>query len=296
MSPLRRREAPGGLDTLGADDSTRERTAAMIPLDPGISFGFALRKLPTNLYLEKRGNFLLAYSGRSKDGPVKNVEELGAYVAISEEPQPKKSSLLEVAAKFVRSCSPSAEPNLAKSTVGGRAAIVVEWLDGVWRCAAWFVPSKRGKVLVVEALVDPGRHPRLPAKSFGGQLVELIQWLPSTRDPRAVPGASVVRKSVSASSKRDFVLSFSPETPADEILRQAKEAGIGLSRAYLHAIRNDLPKPRGRKVQTPPSNGVNGGWHAPPHGKRTLRLAVDTGLTKATRLIKRLREKLKDPP
>src|SRR5690242_11811580 len=37
-------------------------------------------------------------------------------------------------------------------------------------------------------------------------------------------------------SKRDFVLSFGPDTKASEILKKAKEAGIGLSKAYLYTI------------------------------------------------------------
>ena len=190
---------------------------------------------------------------------MRDVEELGAYVAISTEPQPRKSNLIEIAAKFVRSCSPHADPSIVRTAVGGRAAILVEWLDGAWRCAAWFVPSTRGKVLVVEALVDPGRHPTLPATSFGGQLVELIEWLPSTRDPRAVPGASVIRPSLGASSKRDFVLSFSSDTPDEEILRRAKEVGIGLTRAYLQAIREAQPaKPRGRKAPAKSPSASNG--------------------------------------
>ena len=71
---------------------------------------------------------------------------------------------------------------------------------------------------VFEALVDPARHPLLPARSFGGQLIELVQWLPSTRDPRAVPDASVIRKS-SAITPRALseVASRSPNMPSSQV-------------------------------------------------------------------------------
>ncbi len=38
-------------------------------------------------------------------------------------------------------------------------------------------------------------------------------------------------------SKRDFVLSFSASTPAAEVLKKAKQAGLGLSKAYLYTVR-----------------------------------------------------------
>lgn len=248
------------------------------------SFGIVLRRLPPNLTLEQRGNFLLAYSGRARNGEQRNVEELGAYVAISAELQPRNAGLLDVAAKFVRSCTPKAQPMVARASVGGRAAVLVEWPDGAWQCAAWFVPGTRGKVLIVEALVDPGRYPGLPASGFGGQLVELIEWLPSGRDPRAVPGSSVIRKSVGAGSKRDFVLSFSPDTPDDVILREAKEAGIALSRAYLQSIRHPAP-PKPRRGRT----GSPGAEHGPP--PRGLAPTPE----RPRSLIDRLRDMLRDP-
>jgi hypothetical protein len=258
------------------------------------SFGIVFRRLPPNLTLEVRGNFLLAYSGRSHAGEQRNVEELGAYVAISTEVQPRKAGLLDIAAKFVRSCTPSALPMIQRSSVGGRAAVVVEWTDGAWQCAAWFVPGTRGKVLIVEALVDPGRHRALPARALGGQLVELIEWLPSTRDPRAVPGASVIRKSVGVSSKRDFVLSFSPDTPEEVILREAKDAGIGLSRAYLQAIRNPAtPRPSARRGRPPAQPTEQGGRGMRP---RAVPPEGDDLSHKPRSLIDRLREMLKDPP
>jgi hypothetical protein len=257
------------------------------------SFGIVLRELPGYLTLEERGNFLLAYSGRSRNGERRNVEELGAYVAISAELQPRKAGLLDIAAKFVRSCTPKAQPMVARASVGGRAAVVVEWADGAWQCAAWFVPATRGKVLIVEALVDPGRHPALPARGFGNQLVELIEWLPSTRDPRAVPAASVIRKSVGVASKRDFVLSFSPDTPDEVILREAKEAGIGLSRAYLQAVRNPPPPgPKARRGLGPASK--QDGSRA-PRPRSIPAGGADTPLHKPRSLIDRLRDMLKEP-
>jgi hypothetical protein len=44
------------------------------------------------------------------------------------------------------------------------------------------------------------------------------------------PTPRAPERSSGASEKRDFVLSFSPSTPASEILRKAKESGLGLSR------------------------------------------------------------------
>jgi hypothetical protein len=265
----------------------------MIDSDLARSFGFTFKQVPSSLSLERRGSFLLAYSGRTREGQHRNVEELGAYIAMSAQPQPRKANLIEVAEKFVRSCSPSAKPVLTRSSVGGRAAAVVEWIEDVWHCAAWFVPSTRGKVLIIEALVDRTRHPALLARGLGAQLVELIEWLPSTRDPRAVPAASVIRPSVGVSSKRDFVLSFHPDTPEDEILRAAKEAGIGLTRAYLQAIREAVPdKPRARRTRAPAKEPARP-RPAPmstktPHG-------TQAGPSRARSLIERLRELLKDP-
>jgi hypothetical protein len=43
-------------------------------------------------------------------------------------------------------------------------------------------------------------------------------------------------KGASSQSKRDFVLSMG-NAPAAEVLKQAKKAGLGLSKAYLYTIR-----------------------------------------------------------
>src|SRR5688500_1004133 len=67
----------------------------------------------------------------------------------------------------------------------------------------------------------------------------------------AAPRAAAANAGTSASSqsKRDFVLSFGPETKASEILRKAKDVGIGLSKAYLYTIRSagGASQKRGRK-------------------------------------------------
>ncbi len=43
-------------------------------------------------------------------------------------------------------------------------------------------------------------------------------------------------KGASSQNKRDFVLSYG-DAPAAEVLKQAKKAGLGLSKAYLYTIR-----------------------------------------------------------
>jgi hypothetical protein len=95
----------------------------------------------------------------------------------------------------------------------------------------------------------------------------------------------VIRKSVGVQSKRDFVLSFSHDTPDEVIMREAKDAGIGLSRAYLQSIRNPAP-PRARRAR-PPEHGAR-----PPRPGRE----PEPELGRPRSLIDRLREMLKDPP
>ncbi len=97
-------------------------------------------------------------------------------------------------------------------------------------------------------------------------------------------------------SKRDFVLSFGPETPASEILRKAKEAGIGLSKAYLYTIRSSggASQKRGR----PPAAGNGRVAARRVRGGDSLETqfvdaAIDMGLAKATELLDRLRTRLK---
>jgi hypothetical protein len=102
-------------------------------------------------------------------------------------------------------------------------------------------------------------------------------------------------------SKRDFVLSFGADTPASEILRKAKDAGIGLSKAYLYTIRSS-----GGASQRRGGRGAAGGVSS--EQKAALRrvrggassletqfidAAVDLGLSRATELLDRLRSRIK---
>jgi hypothetical protein len=101
-----------------------------------------------------------------------------------------------------------------------------------------------------------------------------------------------------ASEKRDFVLSFSPSTPASEILRKAKESGIGLSKAYLYTIRASAgAKPTGRgasKAQAPAKSGAKrGGAGASSLESQFVTAALDLGLARAAELLDRVRSRLK---
>lgn len=98
-------------------------------------------------------------------------------------------------------------------------------------------------------------------------------------------------------SKRDFVLSFGAETPASEILRKAKEAGIGLSKAYLYTIRSSggASQKRGGRA-APARNGrapVRRGGRGDALETQFVDAAIDLGLAKATELLDSLRSRLK---
>jgi len=123
----------------------------------------------------------------------------------------------------------------------------------------------------------------------------------------AAPKASASKASSKATgggsgamSKRDFVLSFGPDTKASEILRKAKEAGIGLSKAYLYTIRSagGASQKRGRRGATPAPVGkasaprARGGFAS--HEAQFIESAIDLGLSKAADLLERLRARLKD--
>lgn len=96
-------------------------------------------------------------------------------------------------------------------------------------------------------------------------------------------------------SKREFVLSFPPETPASEILRRAKEAGLGLSKAYLYTIRSSagsaVKRGRGAAASAPAA----GRSRAAVSDLETqfIDAAIDMGLAKASDLLERLRSRLK---
>ena len=128
----------------------------------------------------------------------------------------------------------------------------------------------------------------------------------ATAAPRAA--ASRAGTSSSSQSKRDFVLSFGPETKASEILRKAKDAGIGLSKAYLYTIRSagGASQKRGRKpgvasgIQVASSMKASAGRGRASSASASsleaqfIDAAIDLGLSKAGDLLQRLRARLKD--
>jgi hypothetical protein len=116
--------------------------------------------------------------------------------------------------------------------------------------------------------------------------------------PKGAKSASRASSS-SGSSKRDFVLSFPPTTPASEILRKAKDSGIGLSKAYLYTIRNAAgAKPAGRgraaasaraAVASAPRSRASGSLES-----QFIDAALDLGLSRASEILDRVRSRLKD--
>jgi type III secretion system FlhB-like substrate exporter len=146
-----------------------------------------------------------------------------------------------------------------------------------------------------------GKGPGRPAKSA-----------PRGRKAVAAKGraSSAGRASSGAGqSKRDFVLGFGSDTPASEILRKAKEQGIGLSKAYLYTIRSSggASQKRGRPVKAAAASkgrasaakatkasfrkGSRGGANSLE--TQFLDAAMDLGLAKATELLSRLRTRAK---
>jgi hypothetical protein len=112
------------------------------------------------------------------------------------------------------------------------------------------------------------------------------------------PTPRAPERSSGASEKRDFVLSFSPSTPASEILRKAKESGLGLSKAYLYTIRASAgTKPTGRAAKAQPMPRAPQG-RARANGGGSLEsqfveAAIDLGLARAAELLDRVRSRLK---
>ncbi len=97
-------------------------------------------------------------------------------------------------------------------------------------------------------------------------------------------------------SKREFVLSFGPETPASEILKKAKEAGLGLSKAYLYTIRSSsgaTPRRAGSAAAAPKVGRGRAAASSSLEGQ-FIDAAIDMGLAKAADLLERLRSKLKE--
>jgi hypothetical protein len=123
-----------------------------------------------------------------------------------------------------------------------------------------------------------------------------------TRGRAAAAKASRAGSGGAGQSKRDFVLSFGAETPASEILRKAKDAGIGLSKAYLYTIRSSGGASQRRGGGRPSAASaaeaksamrrVRGG--ASSLETQFIDAAIDMGLSKATELLDRLRSRMKN--
>jgi hypothetical protein len=99
-------------------------------------------------------------------------------------------------------------------------------------------------------------------------------------------------------SKRDFVLSFGPDTKASEILRKAKEQGIGLSKAYLYTIRSAGGSSQKRGGRVAAGGGrvaaaVRSAGAFANHEAQFIDSAIHVGLAKASELLDRLRARLK---
>jgi hypothetical protein len=101
------------------------------------------------------------------------------------------------------------------------------------------------------------------------------------------PPKSAASGDSSGLSKREFVLRFGPETPASEILRKAKEAGLGLSKAYLYTIRSSSGASQKR------GGGSSGRASTSSLENQFIDAAIDMGLAKASELLERLRARLK---
>jgi hypothetical protein len=123
--------------------------------------------------------------------------------------------------------------------------------------------------------------------------------------PKAKGGRAAASKpgpkpsSASGQSKRDFVLSFGPDTKASEILRKAKDAGIGLSKAYLYTIRSagGASQKRGRPAggaRTKVASAGRAVSNFAGHEAQFVEAAIHVGLAKAGELLDRLRARLKN--
>jgi type III secretion system FlhB-like substrate exporter len=130
-----------------------------------------------------------------------------------------------------------------------------------------------------------------------------IRSTAKTKGPKGAAGRGAAAKGNAKAgasgslSKRDFVLSFGTDTKASEILRKAKEAGIGLSKAYLYTIRSagGASQKRGRRGAGAPVKAAGrgrGGFAS--HEAAFIESAIDMGLAKAADLLDRLRARLKD--
>jgi hypothetical protein len=113
---------------------------------------------------------------------------------------------------------------------------------------------------------------------------------------RAPARAGRSAESSSGQSKRDFVLGFGSDTPASEILRQAKAAGIGLSKAYLYTIRSSGGATQQRRARALGDakvalKRVRGA--VTTLEQQFVEAALDLGFAKANDLLNRLRSRVK---
>ena len=155
-----------------------------------------------------------------------------------------------------------------------------------------------------------GKGPGRPAKSAGRSTASKATKGAAKKAARGRPAAggraTKAGRSSAGQSKRDFVLGFGADTAASEILRKAKEAGIGLSKAYLYTIRSS----GGASQKRGASKGKAGraGKQLKSDAKAALKsvrgavgkletqfaeLAIDLGFAKATELLNRLRSRAK---
>jgi hypothetical protein len=122
---------------------------------------------------------------------------------------------------------------------------------------------------------------------------------PSGKPGKAGRGGRATKSSAGSSSqsKREFVLSFGSDTPASEILRKAKEAGIGLSKAYLYTIRSSggasQRRGAGRSVADAKQALRRVRGAVTSLEQQFVEAALDLGFAKATELLNRLRTRAK---
>jgi hypothetical protein len=112
---------------------------------------------------------------------------------------------------------------------------------------------------------------------------------------RGARGSAKSSAGSAGQSKREFVLSFGSDTPASEILRKAKEAGIGLSKAYLYTIRSSggSSQRRGRGVVGDAKSTLRRVRGAVTSEAQFVEAALELGFAKATDLLNRLRSRVK---
>jgi hypothetical protein len=159
--------------------------------------------------------------------------------------------------------------------------------------------AKKQGITITEAHVYKIRS-TAKAKGKGGSAGRGERGGARGRQSAAKSSSGRGASSSSTQSKRDFVLGFSSDTPASEILRKAKEAGIGLSKAYLYTIRSSSGASQRRGRGNATSNAaakavgrrVRGGGGSLE--SQFIDAAIDLGLSKATELLDRLRSRMKN--